>query len=34
VNGWTYITLSLLLMLMLTYLGSMIGGAVRHRRDR
>jgi hypothetical protein len=34
VNGWTYITLSLLVMLLLTYLGSMIGGVVRDRRDR
>lgn len=33
-NGWTYITLSLLLLLVMTWAGSLIGGAVRERRDR
>lgn len=33
-NALTYITLSLMMMLAMTWLGSVIGGAVRERRDR
>lgn len=33
-NAGTYVTLSLLLMLAMTWLGSLIGTAVRERRDR
>lgn len=33
-NGWTYISLSLLLVLFMTWAGAMIGSAVRERRDR
>lgn len=33
-NAWTYITLSLVAMLLMTWAGSLIGGAVRDRRDR
>lgn len=33
-NAWTYITLSVLLLLAMTWAGSLIGGVVRERRDR
>lgn len=33
-NGLTYVALSLMLILVMTWAGSMIGGAVRDREDR